>query len=135
MSRIAHTVLAGLLSAGALALTAPAQAQDNQVVVKDQASGKLRAATPEEAAALRAQEPAQRAAARAGVLPTLQKHHHSGARGARLSDEFMSHSVVVRNADGGLEEACYGSAEEADRAVKSAAKAPSAKPAPKVEME
>jgi hypothetical protein len=43
---------------------------------------------------------------RVARAPTLQKYHPNGARGTRLTDEFMSSSVAVRNADGGVNMQC-----------------------------
>ncbi len=82
---------------------APAIA-DSQVVARDPATGQLRPATAEEAKALRA---ARAAHLRAGGSVTSATHTHwSGARGARLTEDFMSYSVVVRTADGKLVELC-----------------------------
>jgi hypothetical protein len=88
-----------------------------QMVVRDSATGALRAPTAEEAQSMgsRAASPYRRSAAPA----TLPKVHSSGARGARLHDEFMTYSVVVRQADGSLVEQCFGSKAEAEAALKS----------------
>lgn len=93
-------------------------ATSNQIVVRDGNSGQLRAASPEEAATLREQHAAGRLRA-AAPQSTLPRYHASGARGARLTDEFMSYSVVVRQPDGSLTEFCFESREAAEAALKS----------------
>jgi hypothetical protein len=92
--------LMGFASQGAAAQEAPVQSTDSQIAVKDAETGQLRAATPAEAAALTTK--ATRATARIAPKPTLQRIHSSGARGARLTDEFLTSSVAVINADGTL---------------------------------
>ena len=92
--------LMGFASQGAVAQEAPVQSTDSQIAVKDAETGQLRAATPAEAAALTTK--ATRATARIAPKPTLQRIHSSGARGARLTDEFLTSSVAVINADGTL---------------------------------
>ena len=94
-------------------------ADSNQIVVRDAGTGQLRAASPEEAATLRE----QRASNRLRIAPqsTLPRFHASGARGTRLTDEFMSHSVLVRQPDGSLKEFCFESREAAEAALKTPA--------------
>ncbi|MBD8658065.1 hypothetical protein IFT68_20845 [Oxalobacteraceae sp. CFBP 13730] len=84
---------------------------ESQTVVRDAESGKLRGATPAEAVALKAQS--VKANARIAPKATLQKFHSSGARGARLTDEFMTTSVAVRNADGSIS-VTHGDTQNAD---------------------
>ena len=84
---------------------------ESQTVVRDAETGKLRGATPAEAVALKAQS--VRAYARIAPKATLQKSHSSGARGARLTDEFMTTSVAVRNADGSIT-VTHGDTQNAD---------------------
>ena len=95
---------------------APVDTSAGQIVVRDATSGELRAATAEEAQALREQH----AKGRLRIAPqaTLARYHYSGARGARLTDEFMNYSVVVRQPDGSLKEFCFQSREAAEAAVK-----------------
>jgi len=81
---------------------APAIA-DSQIVARDPATGQLRAATAEEAQALRRARAEQR---RGGPVTSATHTHSSGAHGARLTEEFMNYSVVVRTADGKLVELC-----------------------------
>jgi hypothetical protein len=77
---------------------------DSQIVARDPATGQIRPATAEEAQQLRR---ARAERLRAGGPITSATHTHwSGARGARLTDEFMNYSVVVRTADGKLVELC-----------------------------
>lgn len=96
---------------------APVDASNRQMVVRDAATGQLRAATAAEAHALMPKASAQRSGAQ---LKTLPRSHASGATGARLTDEFMSYSVVVRQPDGSLATLCFESREEADAALKAA---------------
>ena len=84
---------------------------ESQTVVRDAETGKLRGATPAEAVALKAQS--VKANARIAPKATLQKSHSSGARGARLTDEFMTTSVAVRNADGSIS-VTHGDTQNAD---------------------
>jgi hypothetical protein len=82
-----------------------------QTVARDHHSGKLRAATAEEIQALKNANAnvvanGSAIAVRADALPTQQKFHPSGAQGLRLTDEFMSSSVVTRTADGKLVMEC-----------------------------
>ena len=76
---------------------------DSQIVARDPETGKLRAATAEEAQALRG---ARAEHLRNGPVTSATHGHWSGAHGARLTDEFMNYSVVVRTADGKLVELC-----------------------------
>jgi hypothetical protein len=141
-ARSAGTTGAVVMVAGVVALPLQATAQDNpaatpapaqgavsatssQIVVRDAATGQLRAPTAEEAQALNSQssqggQGAARQQRRASSAPSLPmpKAHADGARGARLTDEFMSYSVLVRQPDGRMAEVCFATKEEADAAVK-----------------
>lgn len=107
---------ASLVLSGAALADAPAPAAtealadvSSQIVVRDAATGRLRAATAQEANQLRATAPV-----RAGVrLNTEQRFHFSGARGVRLSNEFLSHATVSVLPDGSLVEQCNHTPEEA----------------------
>ncbi|HEY0955722.1 MAG TPA: hypothetical protein VGE36_13235 [Roseateles sp.] len=100
-----------------LALTAPgAFAQDDLTVVRDSATGKLRAPTAEEAqelaakrqngsAALRGTTARSTAAGSAAATP-LMRNHRGGAASARVTDEFISHAVARQGADGKLQQHC-----------------------------
>ncbi len=121
----ASLALAACAAAPALAHEAPAAdaaaTPDAQIVVRDATTGTLRAATPDEARALATQRGRTAMAAPNAAPKLLQRAHASGARGVRLTDEFMSHSVVVRQADGTLAEHCFDNREAADQAVHAAA--------------
>lgn len=106
----ASLVLSGAALAQAAAPAAEAPADVNsQVVVRDAATGQLRAPTALEAQQLRSAT-ATRAA---GRLNTEQRFHFSGARGVRLSNEFLSHATVTVLPDGSLVEQCNHTPEEA----------------------
>ena len=96
---------------------------DAQIVVRDGDTGRLRHATPEEAQALHSGR--AQARSRAGAL-LEPRAHWSGARGARLSDDFMNFTVVLKRADGKLVELCVEGAETTAKVV---ASAPQFKPA------
>ncbi len=92
--------------------------QDTLVVVRDAETGKLRAATNEEREALQSLRASKRVMAQRAVAATPQvKRHATGATGVRLTDDMQSYSVMVRRADGTLEEQCFPSKQEADAAV------------------
>jgi hypothetical protein len=74
-------------------------------VTRDAETGALRAATGAEEQALQLAAKA-RQMLRVAPAATQQKYHANGARGARLTDEFMSSMVVTRNPDGTLERQC-----------------------------
>jgi len=103
--------LMGFASQGAVAQEAPVQSNDSLTVVRDAETGKLRNANAAEAAALNAKS--AKATARTAPKANLQKFHSSGAKGARLTDEFMSTSVAVRKADGSIA-VTHGDANNAD---------------------
>lgn len=103
------------LATSASAQEAPVQSTDSMTVSRDAETGKLRAATPEEQAVMKSAVAAR--SARVAPKPTLQKYHASGARGARLTDEFMSQNVAVRQPDGSMVEQCFDSHDAANNAV------------------
>jgi hypothetical protein len=96
--------------------SAPTDAVSNMIVVRDAQTGKLRAATAAETRALMGPVRQQRSAR----LNTVPRYNANGARGARLSDDMMSYSVVVRQPNGGLTEYCFANREEAEAAMKGA---------------
>jgi hypothetical protein len=106
--------------AGNVATVAP----DAQVVVRDAATGRLRAPTESETQALHAAAPHLR---RVPGTP-MQRSHHSGAKGVRLTEEFMSYSVVIKQPDGRLVEYCFPNAEAAEAAVTAPVSAPNTLP-------
>lgn len=107
--------LLGLSTQGAMAQEAAAQeaapqAAESLTVVRDATTGKLRAPTADEAAALKAQAAAAKPAARMAAPGfSLNKSHRSGVKGFRLTDESMSTSVAVRKPDGSIERQCFDS--------------------------
>lgn len=104
---------AATLPAAAQQVAEPApQSADAQTVARDASTGRLRAATPEEVQALAASK--ARATARFAAPRTLPKTHATGARGARLTDEFLTSSVAVRQPDGTLKIE-HGTAETAQQ--------------------
>jgi hypothetical protein len=105
--------------------TAAAAPQESLVIVRDADTGKLRPATAEEHAALKALPASGKArmAFRAMAIGPQLKRHSSGAVGIRVTDDMASQSVVVRGADGKLIEACFASKEEAEHFMKSGATA------------
>ncbi len=128
-------VLAGAAAFPAFAVAGPEQVPDAgaspaavpsaaQIVVRDAATGRLRMPTAEEAQALHEHARSLRRA----TSPTAPeaKTHWSGARGARVTDEFMNYTVVVRRADGSLVELCVNGSEATAKVVKAA---PVARPA------
>ena len=119
----------GMLLAGAMALPLhaaaeplmPAAAVDataSQIVIKDSATGALRAATPTEANALMQAKGRVVELRRGSPASPMTKSHWSGARGARLTDQFATYAVLVRQPDGSLVSACFESREQADEAMK-----------------
>ncbi|MEO8311481.1 MAG: hypothetical protein ABI520_09940 [Caldimonas sp.] len=109
-------------AAAPAAAVAEASGGDAQIVVRDGDTGRLRHATSEEAQALHA----GRAHARRAAAAPESRSHWSGARGARLTDDFMSYSVIVKRADGKLVELCVEGGETTAKLVTSA---PQFKPA------
>lgn len=111
-----------LMAGAALPLHAPAQStQDTQasaaavtsrndiIVVRDADTGALRAPTSDEHAAMEADKAARAANFRVAPQATLQRYHASGARGARLTDDFMSTSIARIQADGSIDKQCFDS--------------------------
>lgn len=87
--------------------TAAVASSDALTVIRDAETGKLRAPTGAEMQAMELSLKAQRMMqVRVAPAATQQKYHASGARGSRLTDEFMSTAVAVRNPDGSLERQC-----------------------------
>ena len=106
--------------ASAAEKTAPVSSVAGQTVVRDGVSGQMRAATAEEAHALHAKGQGHPFAQRRVAATTMSRAHSSGAQGARLTDEFMTYSVLVRQPDGRLASMCFDSKEEAEAAVRAA---------------
>jgi hypothetical protein len=98
--------------------SAPVSSVSGQTVVRDGASGQMRSANAEEAHALHAKGRSHAFAQRRAPATAMSRAHSSGAQGARLTDEFMTYSVLVRQPDGRLVSICFDSKEEAEAAVK-----------------
>lgn len=109
--------LLGLVSQSALAQEAAVQSNESMTVVRDAETGKLRNATAAEMEELRAQASSKQRTMRVAPQVPMQKFHPSGARGARLTDEFVTSSVAVRKADGSIEMQCFDSHDAATSAV------------------
>lgn len=120
IARAFTTCAALALSTAALAHDDHPSAAANQVVVRDAETGALRAPTAEEADVLQ-RKAARAATTRRASQQPMSKAHVSGAQGARLTEEFMSYSVAVRQADGRVKMECFNSPEEASAAMKAAA--------------
>jgi hypothetical protein len=115
-----QTIGAGLALLGAVALPAHAAAQqanqpaeqvaatssDAMTVVRDAETGKLRAPNGQELQSMKLAAQARSMMRGATPAVAMEKFHVTGAHGARLTDEFMSSAVVVRNAKGGLDMQC-----------------------------
>lgn len=118
--------LLGLAMAAALPLHAQEieliGAPEQMTVVRDKETGKLRAATADEQAAMQAEAAAavKGGRVRASAAPRAElMTHKSGAKGAKAPDGFLSSSVVVRQADGTLAKQCFENHDAAEAAVKS----------------
>lgn len=108
-----------LQAAAQAAAETPVASSDSSRVVRDAATGKLRAPTADEHAELDQQQAGKARMMRAAPKSTLSRAHKSGGRGSRLTDEFMSSSVVVKAADGTLVQQCFDSHDAAEAAVHS----------------
>ncbi|AKU23363.1 post-PEP-CTERM-1 domain-containing protein [Massilia sp. NR 4-1] len=127
MKTIKSSLLAGLgiavLGLSALpaqaetAQTSTVQSADALTVVRDPVTGELRAATGEEQAALQQKANAGKRLRQSAAPQAQQKFHASGARGARVTDEFLSSSVVTRLPDGSMQKQCFDSHDAADSAA------------------
>jgi hypothetical protein len=104
------SAMAALCALAAFSLHAKAQGQASEqgmVVVRDAQTGKMRAPTPDELKALRAQSPAAMAPGAAPQqAPRALAPRRDGTRGMRLGDKHMVYEVVTRDADGKLNGEC-----------------------------
>lgn len=109
-------VVAALCLMAVMSMQARAAGQDGMVVVRDPQTGKMRAPTPAELQALRANAPAG-----AGLAATPRASapvtRSDGARGVRLGDQTMVYDVVTRGPDGKLSSQCVEGANAAERAL------------------
>ena len=90
---------------------------DARIAVRDAATGQLRAPTAEEAQALSQARSLRRTS---GPASLESRTHWSGARGARLTDDFANYTVVVKNADGSVVELCVEGGEATAKVLKAA---------------
>lgn len=111
--------LLGLASQGASAQELTGQSTESLTVVRDPGTGKLRHANAQEQAAMQSQAAAGRMRAMrvAPQLPEKKFHAATGARGMRLTDEFTSSAVAVRQADGSIAMQCFDSHDAAKSAA------------------
>ncbi len=114
--------------------TAAGEGPDAHVVVRDATTGRLRAATSEEAQEHAARAASERAArARSGTshasAGALVRHHANGAKSVRMTDEMVSQVVAVRRGTGAAEAFCMPDKASAQATV--AFTAPSARSAAK----
>ena len=77
---------------------------------KDSATGQLRGPTPEEMQAVAAEAPVAR-------TRMFQFAARNGGVGATLDESFLQYSVVARQADGSLTEACVAGVDKANEIV------------------
>ena len=94
-----------------------AAAPSAQMAVRDAATGRLRAPTAVEAQALHAAGPQALRAAHLSPTQNLTRTHRSGATGARLTDNALSYSMVVRQPDGRFAEYCFSNRDAAEAVV------------------
>lgn len=103
---------------GAAIMPLQASAQEaNAVVTRDAATGQMRAANAQEIAALEGVKAEKARMFRVARKDLQGRVHHSGGRGARMTDESMSASVAVIGKDGKVEQECFDSAAEAEAAL------------------
>lgn len=107
--------LVSALATACLCGAAAAQQPAGSVVVRDAATGELRAPTAAELRALRA-TPAP-GTAQGGPQTLQQVVRPDGTRVLQLGDAGMVYSVATRGADGKLREHCVTGAQAAEQAV------------------
>jgi hypothetical protein len=118
--------LAAVMSALILSLSPAAQAADGvgMRIVRDPATGQLRAPTADEAKAMdeaEAKARADRAAANpAGTADTRAPAEVRTSNGVRyrVNDSFLSYSVISRKADGTLDMQCVTGKDAAEKLVR-----------------
>ena len=125
---------AAAIAALALSGAAVAAGQQGMSVVKDAATGQLRAPTADEASQLQALGAQQRAAAAAAaaakrgglargaaaaatLAPGTTIYHANGAVEMTVDPESVSYSVMTKDADGNLALQCVTGATAADKAM------------------
>lgn len=101
--------LLGLTLQSARAQEALPQAAESLTVVKDPVTGKLRAPTAEEVAALKAKANANKRTVRSAPQAPKMIMNAEGFTGFRMTNESLSTSVAVRKPDGSVERQCLES--------------------------
>lgn len=115
-STLALALVGACMSAQAADAATPSTTEPSALtVVRDAATGKLRAPTAEEAAAL--QPPAARGLAALRVATPLLRSHADGAKSMRMTNDMMTQAVAVRAGDGRLVSQCYDSKQAAELAL------------------
>jgi hypothetical protein len=104
----------------AVAMQAPAHAQEGMVVVRDPQTGQLRAPTAAEHKALTSSGPAASLRAQALVAPLAQQvvRLPDGSRKLNLGQRGLVFDVITRAPDGHLTEQCVQGDEAASRALR-----------------
>jgi hypothetical protein len=120
MSKQALLTLSAVLvlcACATLSTQARAAGQDGMVVVRDAATGKMRAPTADEMKALRAATPpnAAMSASRPAAAPAMTRR--DGARGVRVGESHMVYEVVTRGEDGKLSSQCVQGQDAAQQAL------------------
>lgn len=108
LSMLAALCVLATMSMHARAQTSESQSgQEGMVMVRDPATGKMRAPTPQELRELRAKAP-RPAAAVADTPPQQPKalSGRHGAHGVRLGEKTLVYDVVTRGEDGKLSSQC-----------------------------
>lgn len=82
---------------------------ESLTVVKDPQTGRLRAPTAEEVAALKAKASATSRTMRQTAPAVTRIVHPKGYVGFQMTDESMSMAVAVRKPDGSIERQCFDS--------------------------
>jgi hypothetical protein len=106
------SMLAALCVLASMTMHAKAQGkegkagQEGMVVVRDPATGKMRAPTPEELRVLRAKTPPSAAAIAGAPQDNKVLARRNGARGVRLGESNLVYDVVTRGEDGKLSSQC-----------------------------
>lgn len=93
-----------------------AQQDDHLTVVRDAETGKLRPPTAEEYATMQQARAVKARNFRAAPRPALQKYHRSGARGARVSEEFEVLAVAASKPECVMDTPCADAKDAAQAA-------------------
>ena len=120
------SMLAVLCVMASLSMHAKAQdrksqpGQEGMTVVRDPATGKFRAPTPQELRELRAKAPPSAAAVAGAPQENKVLSRRDGASGVRLGEKTLVYDVVTRGEDGKLSRSCVDGEAAADAALKQA---------------